>query len=110
MKTKYRAILYAIVAAAALYAVNAPFSKVLLERVHPTMMAAFLYLGAGIGLFVYGTAKTSAYYSIAPFLGVTFGMVLLGERPGVQFYVALAVMVVSTWLMMRDTLKTEETT
>jgi hypothetical protein len=37
-------------------------------------------------------------------------MVLLGERPGVQFYVALAVMVVSTWLMMRDTLKAEETT
>ena len=44
------------------------------------MMAAFLYLGVGIGLFVYGAAETGAYYSIAPFLGVTFGMVLLGER------------------------------
>ena len=36
--------------AAALYAVNIPFSKLLLEYVQPTMLAAFLYLGAGVGL------------------------------------------------------------
>ncbi len=36
--------------AAALYALNSPFSKLLLSRVSSTMMAAFLYLGAGIGL------------------------------------------------------------
>ena len=53
MKTKNIATLFAILAAA-LYAINIPFSKLLLEQVDPTMMAAFLYLGAGVGLFFYG--------------------------------------------------------
>ena len=38
--------------AAALYAINAPISKVLLEHTTATMMAAFLYLGAGVGMFI----------------------------------------------------------
>ena len=50
-----------------------------------------------------GAAKTSAYYSIAPFLGVAFSMALLGERPDLRFYLALAILVVSTVLMTRDT-------
>lgn len=36
--------------AAALYAVNAPFSKLLLSSVPPTLMAGFLYVGAGVGM------------------------------------------------------------
>ena len=36
------------VLAAALYAINAPFSKLLLEFVLPTLMAGFLYIGAGV--------------------------------------------------------------
>lgn len=43
------AALWAVLAAT-LYALNAPFSKLLLHTVPPTMMAAFLYLGAGAGL------------------------------------------------------------
>ncbi len=42
------AILYAL-AAAVFYALNVPCSKVLLDGIAPTMMAAFLYLGAGLG-------------------------------------------------------------
>lgn len=42
-------VLYALLAAV-FYAVNTPLSKVLLANVSPTFMAAFLYLGAGIGL------------------------------------------------------------
>ena len=38
--------------AAVLYALNAPLSKLLLRRIAPTMMAAFLYLGAGLGLLL----------------------------------------------------------
>ena len=53
VKTKSIATIYAILAAA-LYAINVPLSKLLLNYVEPTMMASFLYLGAGIGLFVYG--------------------------------------------------------
>ena len=53
MKTKNIATIFAILAAA-LYAINIPLSKILLTQVSPTMMAAFLYLGAGLGLFIYG--------------------------------------------------------
>ncbi len=44
-----KAILYALLAAA-FYAINVPFSKLLLSAVAPTTMAALLYLGAGIGV------------------------------------------------------------
>ena len=53
MKTKTLATFFAILAAA-LYAINIPISKLLLAAVSPTMIASFLYLGAGIGLFLYG--------------------------------------------------------
>ncbi len=56
MKTKNIATIYAILAAA-LYAINVPLSKILLNYVEPTMMASFLYLGAGLGLFVYGLVE-----------------------------------------------------
>lgn len=36
--------------AAALYAINAPFSKILLDFMPPTLMAGFLYVGAGVGM------------------------------------------------------------
>lgn len=38
--------------AAALYAVSSPFSKILLDYIPSTLMAGFLYLGAGIGMVV----------------------------------------------------------
>lgn len=40
------------VLAAALYAINAPFSKILLDFMPPTLMAGFLYIGAGIGMLL----------------------------------------------------------
>lgn len=43
------AVGYAL-AAALFYALNVPCSKLLLDHISPTMMAAFLYLGAGIGV------------------------------------------------------------
>ena len=50
-KTKNIGILLAILAAA-LYAVNSPFSKLLLDYVPPTLMAGLLYIGAGLGMSV----------------------------------------------------------
>lgn len=44
-----KGITFAILAAA-LYAVNAPFSKILLDFMPPTLMAGFLYIGAGVGM------------------------------------------------------------
>ena len=48
-RNKTRAILYALLAAV-FYAVNIPMSKLLLNVIGATMMAAFLYLGAGLGI------------------------------------------------------------
>ena len=48
-KTKTSAIILALLAAV-FYAINTPFSKILLENVQPTFLAAFLYLGAGVGV------------------------------------------------------------
>ena len=45
------------VLAAALYAVNAPVAKLLLEDVEPAMMAGLLYLGAGAGMLLVGIAR-----------------------------------------------------
>ena len=47
---------YAILVAV-LYAIIVPVSKLLLNHVEPTMMAAFLYLGAGLGLLLYGVIE-----------------------------------------------------
>ena len=43
--------------AALLYALSTPLSKILLTSVSSTMMAAFLYLGAGIGMLIIGEAR-----------------------------------------------------
>ena len=49
MNSSKKGIFLAILAAA-LYAVNAPFSKLLLDDMPPTLMAGFLYLGAGLSM------------------------------------------------------------
>lgn len=74
------------------------------------LLLGFVAYGLSINFYILaqkdlGAAKTSAYYSIAPFLGVAFSLVLLGERPGLRFYVALAIMALSAVLMARDTVK-----
>ncbi|MBR2423202.1 MAG: EamA family transporter [Oscillospiraceae bacterium] len=77
MKTKNIATFFAILAAA-LYAINIPLSKVLLNYVQPTMMAAFLYLGAGVGLFLYGkVAKEQGEQLTKAELPYTVGMIVL---------------------------------
>jgi len=72
----------------------------------------FVAYGLSINFYIMaqkdlGAAKTSAYYSIAPFLGVAFSMLLLHERPALQFYIALAIMILSTILMTKDTMEQE---
>lgn len=73
------------------------------------MALGFVAYGLSIDFYIkaqkdLGAAKTSAYYSIAPFLGVGFSILLLRERPELRFYAALAIMVIATILMARDTI------
>ena len=76
------------------------------------LLLGFVAYGLSINFYIMaqkdlGAAKTSAYYSVAPFLGVAFGLVMIPERPALQFYVALAIMVVATVLMTKDTMEAE---
>ena len=44
--------IFLAILAAVLYAINSPFSKLLLNYMPPTLMAGFLYVGAGLGMGV----------------------------------------------------------
>lgn len=78
------------------------------------LILGFVAYGLSIHFYIMaqkdlGAAKTSAFYSIAPFLGVAFSMLLLNERPSMQFYVALIIMIISTYLMVKDTIELQHT-
>ena len=77
-------------------------------------MAMIMILGFvayGLSIFTYiraqkilGAAKTSAYYAIAPFIGVAMSAVFLKERFTMMFMIALLIMIAGTGLIVRDTL------
>lgn len=93
-------------------AIGEPFPAV--RWILCALLLGFVAYGLSIHFYIMaqkdlGAAKTSAYYSIAPFLGVAFGMLILGERPAIQFYVALVVMIISTYFMIKDTVELQHT-
>lgn len=59
MSERRASIVWALLAAA-LYAISSPVSKALLDDVSPTMMAALLYLGAGLGMLLLGLVRRRA--------------------------------------------------
>lgn len=52
MEQKAKKGIFFALLAAMLYAVNAPLSKILLDYMPPTLMAGFLYVGAGLGMVI----------------------------------------------------------
>ena len=75
--------IFLAVLAAALYAINSPLSKILLDYMPPTLMAGFLYIGAGLGMSVIAlirkfgkTEKTEAKLTKSE-LPFTIAMILL---------------------------------
>ncbi|MCR5208978.1 MAG: EamA family transporter [Lachnospiraceae bacterium] len=69
------------------------------------------FVAYGLSIFTYiraqktlGAAKTSAYYAIAPFIGVLMSAVFLRERFTIMFIIALIIMILGTVLIVRDTL------
>lgn len=57
MKTQTGKGIALAILAASLYAINAPFSKLLLDYLPATLMAGFLYIGAGIGMIPVALAR-----------------------------------------------------
>ena len=63
----------------------------------------------GFSIFVYvyaqrllGAARTSAYYAVAPFIGVLFSLIIFREIPPYTFFIALALMAIGAWLCSSD--------
>jgi hypothetical protein len=45
-----------------------------------------------------GTARTAAYFSVAPFFGAGLALLLLAHAPGTAFWIAAALMALGVWL------------
>ena len=70
-------------------------------------LLGFLSYGASLVLFVValrhlGTARTGAYFSVAPFFGALLGVTLLGETLTAPVLVAGALMAVGVWLHLPE--------
>lgn len=71
------------------------------------ILLGFFAYGLSIYFYVYaqrelGAAKTSAYYAISPFIGVTLSILIFREKPGIFFLIALFIMIISTCLVIID--------
>jgi hypothetical protein len=70
-------------------------------------IVGFLSYGVSLTCFVLalrdlGTARTSAYFSTAPFIGVLFSLLLLHEVPLLLFWPALLLMIFGVWLHLTE--------
>ena len=66
-------------------------------------------VGYGVSLVLFimalrdlGTARTSAYFSIAPFFGAALALLVLGEQPATVFWIAAALMASGVWLHVTE--------
>ncbi|HSQ89819.1 DMT family transporter [Romboutsia sp.] len=59
IKSKQYVAVFQAILAAALFGISSPVSKFLLEKIPPMIMAALLYLGAGIGMLIMSLMKNS---------------------------------------------------
>lgn len=71
-------------------------------------VVGFCGYGLSLVLFVLalrhlGTARTGAYFSVAPFAGATISLLMLGETPGLVFWVAASLMGAGIWLHLSET-------
>jgi len=71
------------------------------------MLTGFAGYGVSLVLFVIalrnlGTARTGAYFSVAPLFGVALSLLLWPEMPPLLFWVAAALMALGVWLHLRE--------
>ncbi len=70
------------------------------------------FVAYGLSIFFYikaqgfiGAAKTSAYYSITPFIGTFLSFLILQENLKWTYFLGLAIMIAGTILVVLDTLE-----
>ena len=71
------------------------------------LLLGFVAYGLSIYFYVYaqrilGAARTSAYYAVAPFIGVFLSLLIFREVPGILFAIALVLMITDAWLSSTD--------
>ena len=79
-----------------------------LRLIPAVLLLGFVSYGLSIFFYVYaqrklGAALTSAFYAVAPFIGVALSLLIFRELPGVRFFIALAIMVVGTYFASVNT-------
>ncbi|MFL9930389.1 DMT family transporter [Paraburkholderia sp. RL18-103-BIB-C] len=78
-----------------------------LSSVALAMLTGFAGYGVSLVLFVValrnlGTARTGAYFSVAPLFGVTLSWLLWPQWPPLLFWVAATLMALGVWLHIRE--------
>lgn len=78
------------------------------------LIVGFAGYGVSLALFVValrllGTARTGAYFSVAPLFGVLISFVIWPEVPGLAFWFAAALMAFGVWLHLRERHEHEHT-
>lgn len=71
------------------------------------LAVGFLGYGLSLTLFVLalrglGTARTGAYFSVAPLFGVALSLAIWPELPSALFWAAAALMALGVWLHLRE--------
>ena len=72
-----------------------------------TMVVGLLGYGISLVFFVLalrglGTARTGAYFSTAPFIGAAVALLVFKETPGMEFWIAAALMGLGVWLHLTE--------
>ncbi len=71
------------------------------------LLLGFVSYGLGVYYYVYaqrilGAARTSAYYAVAPFIGVFLSLLIFHDIPRPLFIAALILMIIGAWLSSQD--------
>lgn len=66
-----------------------------------TLSLGIVSYGIALVLFIYaerliGASKTSAFFSLAPFIAVILSLIIFLEKPNYTFYIGLAIMIIGT--------------
>ncbi len=77
------------------------------------LLLGFTAYGLSIFFYIYaqrylGAAKTGAYYAVSPFIGALLSLLIFGESPGINYVIALAVMILGTYFVTTDNGRKED--
>lgn len=75
----------------------------------PALLLGFVAYGLSIFFYIkaqgiIGASKTSAYYSIAPFVGTFLSFLVFREKPAWTYFAGLGIMIAGTVIVVIDTL------